>query len=802
MKNKITYLIFAFLLSTFISSSQIRVKQNFNKAWKFSLADSSEFSLPDFDDTEWRPLDLPHDWSIEGEFSEQNSGRNAWLPGGVAWYRKSFELAKTDSGKYFEIQFDGVYRHSKVWVNGVFVGTQYDGYTSFYFDITEALNFGEENVIAVRVDNSVQPNCRWYSGSGIYRNVWLTVTNPLHVKNWGTYITTPNISDQNATVLIRTTVENLGLTDASYVLETKILDKKGTEIATVASNEKIDRLRDVEIQQEIKIANPKLWELNDPVLYTAVSKLKVDGKVVDEYSSPFGIRTIDFDAQNGFFLNGHNMKIKGVCLHHDAGAFGAAVPLQVWERRLAKLKAIGCNAIRTAHNPHAPEFLDLCDIMGFLVMDEFVDKWNNSDAEFEFYAAPFADPYFHTEWQKNFGETIRRDRNHPSIIIWSVGNENHHPGSKRQNLGLKRYCNFVRSTDPSRPVISGMERWKDLPTVEEKVDNIVESTQFMDFVAMNYGEQWCKLIYDKNTEKPYLSTESYTYFNSSEQKRWAMLESNPWLDVLRNDFNMGLFLWVGINYLGESKTWPYLGSSSGLFDMAGFRTERADLFEAFWSEKPVVHINVYETNADDFSEVGGWGWPPMKKRWNLENGQKYDLVTYTNCEEVDLFLNDTKIGTQKLADVPNWIMKWRDVTFKPGELKAVGKINGKIVCEEILTTADKPAEFDVKVIRPALTSNNIIQVEIRLVDKQGNLVEFDDREIRCSVEGPGELLLLCNGRNTAGENLQQKESQTSYKGKLLAVIKASENVEKKTEKLKLIISGEGLKNQIVDLPVK
>ena len=798
MNHKTTLLTFVFFLFILVGNAQIRAKQNFNQNWKFTLSDKAEYANPECNDSEWRTLNLPHDWSIEGEFSEKHSGRNAWLPGGIAWYRKSFEIPASDKGKYIEIQFDGIYHHSKIWVNGVFVGIQYDGYTSFYFDITEALKFGEKNVIAVRVDNSVQPNCRWYSGSGIYRNVWLTKTNPLHVKNWGTYITTPEVDENKATVAIQTTIENMGFEEKELVLETSILDGSGEKVVTLESKQKIGAQRNSSVQQEIKIANPVLWSLKEPHLYTAISKVKVNGKVVDNYTSTFGIRTLKFDEKKGFFLNGENMKLKGVCLHHEAGAFGAAVPLQIWERRLQKLKAIGCNAIRTAHNPRAPEFLDLCDKMGFLVMDEFVDKWNNVDAEFEFYAAPFADPFFHTEWQKNFGETIRRDRNHPSVIIWSVGNENHHPGSTRQNLGLKRYGNFVRSLDPTRPVISGMERWKDLPTVDEKVDDIVQTCSFMDMVAMNYGEQWCKLIHDKNPNQPYLSTESYTYFNSSKEKRWANREHNPWLDVIDNDFNMGLFVWVGISYLGESRTWPSIGSVSGLFDLAGFPTVRSELFEALWSDKPVLHLSVYEGDSDDFSTSGRWGWPPMNKNWNLEKGKQYDLVTYTNCEEVDLYLNNKNIGSQKLADIPNWIMKWRKVGYKAGKLKAVGKINGKVVCEEVLQTTGKPAKLSMKQCQTSETSSNIIQVEVSLLDKKGIPVTFNDQKIHFKLEGNGEILMLANGNMTADESLIQKECKSTFKGKLLCAVKAGEN----SDSLKLIVSGMGIKTEAIKLVLK
>ncbi len=798
LKNLALFILLLLVFNVYAQSeNKARNKENFNEGWKFSLTDSTSYSEPGYDDSSWRVLNLPHDWSIEADCSKENSGRNAWLPGGVGWYRKSFDLAKEDEGSYFEIQFDGIYRHSKIWVNGVFIGVQYDGYTSFYFDITEALVFGRKNTIAVRVDNSVQPNCRWYSGSGIYRNVWLTKASPLHVKNWGTSITTPELTASQAEVSVRTTIENMDFRGEAFVLETIILDESGKRVVATETTAEIGSLRSADIEQKLVVTDPKRWSLDNAYLYKVLSKIKVNGQLRDEYESYFGIRKLEFNAEKGFFLNGENLKMKGVCLHHDAGSFGAAVPEGVWLRRLNKLKALGCNAIRTSHNPPSPEFLDLCDRLGFLVMDEFVDKWDNISEENAFYDTPFADPYFHTEWQKNYEETIRRDRNHPSIIIWSIGNENHPSGDPRQNAGLKRYCSFVRSIDPTRPVISGMERGPDLP-VSQKIDNIIRSCSFMDLIALNYGEQWCKLIAEKNPGKPYVSTESYTYFNSSLEKRWANIERNPWLDVMDSPSNMGLFLWVGINYLGESRRWPGLGSSSGLLDMAGFRTMRSTLFEAFWSDKPVIHLSVYKGDADDFSTSGRWGWPPMTNSWNLEKGKQYDLATYTNCEEVDLFLNGHKIGTQQLEDFPNWIMKWRKVAFEPGVLKAVGKIDGKPVCEAKLVTVGEPKKLAFELSDPLSEVGKIIQVEVSLTDKKGNLICDNDQQLQFRVEGNGKIMMLTNGKNTTEESLQQKEKKNTHNGKLLCVIMPGDNA----GKLILHASGKEIKEQMFEINVK
>lgn len=777
-------------------NSQTRSKFNFNNEWKFSLTDSVRYLKADYNDSNWRTLNLPHDWSVEFEFSEKNTGRNAFLPGGIGWYRKTFVPGKEFAGKQIEIQFDGIYKDSRIWVNGFPVFAQHDGYTSFYLDITELVHVGEKNTIAVRVDNSVQPNCRWYSGSGIYRNVWLTVTNPTHIETWGTFIATPEVSATEAIVSIQTSIKNID--EAKEItLETALFNAEGKEVTRTASAHYLGRFQQSNIAQNLTVPSPKLWSPSSPYIYSAVSTIKENGVVVDQYHSTFGIRTLTFDADKGFFINGENLKMKGVCLHHDAGVLGAAVPDEVWLRRLKELRAIGCNAIRTSHNPTSPEFMDMCDQLGFLVMDEFVDKWDNASTDNVFFDEPFADPMFSEEWKKNFGETIRRDRNHPSVIMWSVGNENHSPGTDDENHGMKNYGAFVRSMDPTRPVISGMERGKDKP-VAEKVNDIIETCRFMDVIALNYGEQWCKLIADKKPGKPYVSTESYVYFNSELEKRFANIERSPWIDVMENDNNMGLFLWVGIDYLGEAKKLPALGTNCGLFDMAGFRKSISYLYEAFWSDKPMVHIEVYENDADDFSKTGRWWFPQVNENWNLEKDAKVDLVTYTNCESVELYLNNKKIGTQKMADFPNWIMKWRKIAYKPGTLKAVGIRDGKAVCVSELKTAGKPIKLVINPEKTVVSPEGVVHVEVVLVDAKGNRVTNDDRKLQFQLEGNGEILGLSNGDMTCHDPFSQTDSKTTSKGKCLCILKTGKEI----GDLKLTVEAEGLKTSMINIQVE
>ncbi|MDF7823887.1 glycoside hydrolase family 2 TIM barrel-domain containing protein [Pontiellaceae bacterium B12227] len=769
-----------------------RERINFSNDWKFCLGDPAAAETIQFSDAGWRRLNLPHDWSVEFDFSKDNAGRNAWLPGGIGWYRKSFDIPAEDHGQRFELQFDGAYRHTEVWVNGRSLGIQYDGYTSFYFDITSHIRFGKKNTIAVRVDNSDTPNCRWFSGSGIYRHVWLTKTAPIHVENWGTFITTPEITKDTATVKIVTEVK--GSTDACK-LETVLLNAQGDEVAKIVSAG-----ADV-VEQTALVESPRLWSVDDPYLYSMISRVKVGDKVMDEYQTPFGIRSIRFDGEKGFFLNGENMKLKGVCLHHDMGTVGAAVPLRMWERRLQYLKDLGCNAIRTAHNPMAPEFMDLCDRMGFLVMDEFVDKWEhqirpNADPLND---PKFAEPNFSKEWKKNFEQTIRRDRNHPSVIIWSVGNENYPAGSEKQSEGLERYCNFVRSIDPTRPVVSGMERGKDKDP-SEKVDDILRSTQHMDLIGMNYGEQWVKRIGHRKPGKAFVSTESYVYYNSTEYKRWDLVEKSPWFDVLENDFNTGLFLWSGTRYLGEvskSKAWPRIhGGSSALLDMASFKSINGYFYESLWSDRPVVSVAVYDEKTPP-KPFRGWGSPERRMNWNFKNGESLNLVTFTNCEFVELYLNGRRIGTQKLSDFPNRIMNWYDIDYEPGVLKVVGLRDGKAVCEHQLVTAGAPARLQLKADAKTVEPNGIVHVEVQVQDAVGNPVRHQESVLSFEVDG-AEVLGLDHGVMTAELSFLEKRVRPTNEGRCLCILRAGTQ----PGQIELQVKAEGLEATTLIVEVK
>ena len=483
MKYKIIFPLLAIILFTSCKSESPRQKESFNENWTFHLGDDAEAYKPEFDDSGWRKLDVPHDWAIEGEFSEKNpsgSGGGA-LPGGIGWYRKTFTVDKKSEGKKIFIDFDGVYMNSEVWINGISLGMRPYGYISFQYDLTEHIRFGENNLIAVRVDNSEQPNSRWYSGCGIYRNVWLTITDPIHVDLWGTYVTTPEITKEQASVLVETNVKNETNTAEEIVVSTSILDAKGKSVLEYISSHVTNPGEIAKVSQHLHINDPVLWTLENPYLYSVFTKIYTGIKLRDEYVTPLGVRSFVFDAKKGFSLNGVPTKIRGVCLHHDLGALGSAVNTRAIERQLQIMRDMGVNGIRTSHNPPAPELLQLCDKMGFIVMNETFDMWRKKKTAYDY------SRYFNEWHERDLTDHILRDRNHPSVFMWSIGNEvleqwTHadadtldiqkanlllnlkrdpntlaHDGEELSvnSLLTKKLADIVKKLDPTRPITTG-----------------------------------------------------------------------------------------------------------------------------------------------------------------------------------------------------------------------------------------------------------------------------------------------------------------------------------------------------------
>jgi len=653
-----------------------------------------------FDDAAWRALDLPHDWSIEGEFSEQNPagvGGGA-LPGGVGWYRKTFSVPAADSGRLVFVEFDGVYRNSEVWINGQYLGKRPYGYSSFRYELTPHLRYGtERNVIAVRVDNSQQPNSRWYSGSGIYRHVRLVTTNRVHVEQWGAYITTPAVSSESARVTLRTRLRNERQDYQPAALVTTIYDSGGKVVAVevVKGLGLADSVR--EIVEDLTIPHPTLWSLEHPYLYRAVSTLHCGTPLVacDDYTTTFGVRSFEFRADSGFFLNGRHVKIRGVCLHHDLGALGAAVNTRAIERQLQIMQSMGVNALRTSHNPPAPELLDLTDRMGFIVMDEAFDMWKKEKTPYD----------YHLDWDawhvRDLSDMVLRDRNHPSVFIWSIGNEvmeQWNNGDSTAAPIARELAGIVRALDPTRPITQAAnngspqnpvfhagaldllghnyhhEVWKDFPTQYPGEKFIITEAmsalnsrgvygQPSDSVAIYYTP------YEKNRgPQPPTNGRLSSYDNS--RAFWGSLHEESLRLFEHYPFLSGIFVWQGIDYLGEPTPyeWPARSSYFGAVDLAGFPKDPFYLYQSVWTEQPMLHLLPH---------------------WNWTRGDTIDVWAYTNAEQVELYLNGAFLGVRRKTEPVSHLM-WR-VAYKPGTLRAVARQNGIVTTTGVVRTTGVPA---------------------------------------------------------------------------------------------------------------
>ena len=728
--------------------AQSRKITSFDTDWRFLKSDAPGAEKTSFNDAKWRTLDVPHDWSIEGPYDKTNptARGGGYLPSGIGWYRKTFTLTDADAQKLHTIEFDGVMMNSDVWINGIHLGKRPYGYISFNYDLTKYLNFGKgkTNVIAVRADNTAQPASRYYQGAGIYRHVRLVSVNPVHFTQWGTFITTPIVSKDKATVKIKAEIENKGNATSEYILETSILDAAGKVVQTATSKQSIPKGKTVEFVQNINVSNPKLWDIEQPNLYEAVTKVLSGQTILDDQTTTFGIKTSRFDAATGFWLNDKNYKIKGVCLHHDGGAVGAAVPLGVWEQRFKLLKQVGVNGIRTSHNPVAPEFLDLCDKMGFVVMDETFDTWTSAKHNGE----KGYNLYFKDWWEKDTRDMVLRDRNHPSIVIYSIGNEIHDDLS--YPAGYKVYKDqedVVKKYDGTRPVTMGLFR-----PANSKV-YLNGFAEHMDVVGQNYRENELIAAHENNPHWKVIGTENTHVLN-----QWLALRDKPYM--------AGQFLWTGVDYLGEAD-WPETTNNQGLFDRAGNWKQQSLQRQSWWSDKPVVHIVRRAENAG----VGAWvaNWTPT----DFDTYDNAKVQVYSNCDDVELFLNGKSLGTlpKPANDSPR---EW-DVTFEKGTIKAIGRNQGKEVASEEFKSAGAPAKIILTSSQSALTKNwdDVSFVTATVVDANGVPCPNSDNLIKFSVSGPGVIAAVDNGNITSHEPYQATERQ-AYQGKAIAIIKASE----------------------------
>jgi beta-galactosidase len=781
---------------TISSMPSSRSRVSFCFAWKFFKGDAIGAQMPEFNDSTWRDLDLPHDWSIEGPFEEKEpaSGPGAYLPTGVGWYRKRFRLPESRYDASILLEFDGIYQNSDVWINGTHLGLRPYGYIPFAYELTPYLDKKGDNVIAVRVDNSLQTNCRWYSGSGIYRHTWLLSTGPLRVAQWGTYATFPRISRTSATVQIKTTVSSSLNAAARCSLTATIFDKNNIAVTAVETSQEVGANSSHEFVQDAVVSQPNLWSPSDPYLYTIRSTVRLSGAIVDEYDTPIGIREAIFDTNRGFLLNGERIKLNGVCIHQDAGSVGAAVPERVWERRLEILQEMGCNAIRTSHNPYSAEFMDLCDKMGFLVMAEAFDEWKVPKGQIKNGYSLYFDEWYERDL-KNF---IHRDRNHPSIVLWSAGNEIGDQSDPNGAETLRKLLAIFHTEDPTRLVTAGCDR-----IASEPPSNTArpEFLALLDVVGYNYVDRWrdrANKYYSIDREafpqRRFIGTESsgmgsirgdyrglFPDAPAAPNRRRFMFEENLdinveslWKFVRTYDYVAGDFMWTGIDYLGEA-FWPMKSSFAGVIDTCGFKKDGFYFYQSQWTEKPMVHLSPH------------WNW-------KSKEGQLIPVTCYTNCDTVELFLNGRSLGVKGyefprsgmegtwgnlparakvLKTTSDLHLTW-DVPFEPGTLKAIATKDGKVVSTAEVVTTGEAAIVSVSVDRNTIRADrrDVAHLTVEIRDDEGTIVPTANNEITFEVLGEGRLIGVDNGDPFSHEDYKGNKRKV-FNGLCLAIIQST-----------------------------
>ena len=762
----------------------VRTVNSLNLGWLFSRKDDPGAWQNRFDDSAWRNITLPHDWSVEEPFSKEHSSGTGYLPGGVGWYRNHFTLPVHSNNSRVTVCFEGVYNNSQVWCNGYYLGKRPYGYSEFIYDISHCVRKdGSENIIVVRVDRKHTGDSRWFTGSGIYRNVNITITDDVCIDDYGVFAYPTHAA--TGELAVETNILNNSGAEANLEVRQTILFN-GSEVAQ-ASNVKTFATGKDKLTQAIKIPSPQLWSPESPNLYTVVTEILRDGKLIDKKITQTGLRDIRFDAEKGFFLNGEAYTMKGVCLHHDAGCLGAAVRPKVWQRRLTALKKMGCNAIRMSHNPHMTALYDLCDSMGFLVIDEAFDEWegvkNKWTTGHNVYPPAHYGYYedFPTWGEADLTAMVLRDRNHPSIIMWSIGNEIDYPndpychpsfdtmtGNNDKNKPAqeriydpgkpnaerlvtiaKNLCSVVKRHDTTRPTTAGL--------AFPELSNITGLCSVLDVVGYNYKEQHYSTDHKKYPNHILLGSENGHH-------------PNAWQAVTENEYISAQFLWTGIDYMGETPSWPSHGSGAGLLDLAGFEKPSYFYRQSLWSNQPVLKLAASYPISDNSQLFLPWYYNKMC--WNFLVGEEVDVVLYTNCQEVELVLNGTSLGKRQTNNngIP---MAWR-VQYAPGELKAIGVLNGETV-EDTLATTGAPAAIIAKAWDESIIfdGQDMTHVELHIIDTEGNPVADAFNMVHVTVEG-GHLLGLENG-DLADFTPYSANARRVHNGRLMAYIGAPVN---------------------------
>jgi beta-galactosidase len=765
---------FSFTKATHMDLEGYRESLSMDFGWRFSLGDEEKAAESDFDDSLWRSVDLPHDWGIEGPFDPKNpsGGSGAWAPGGIGWYRKKFFVPADKAEKGARLEFDGVYHQASVYLNGNLLGRHDYGYSSFAYGLGTELKRWAWNLLAVRVDNEAMPNCRWYSGSGIYRSVRLVFFHSLHVDLWGTSVVCSIRGKASARVSATVRVRNDLANDATFIVENSILSGKGKPLAVGSKPFAAGKGGSADCEIAMDLPEPRLWSPDDPALYILRTRIIADNQTVDEYETRFGVRKAEFRAGKGFFLNGKEMKLRGVCLHHDGGAVGAAVPMRIWERRLTRLKEIGCNAIRCSHNPPDPKFLDLCDAMGFLVIDEAFDKWEGGFSTPEEWW--MRQTNFVPNWEKDLVSMLARDRNHPSIILWSVGNETGQPGTDQVDPWLAKLAAFARSFEPTRPVTTAFVSSSEKEP-RAKADRIMRSAALVDVLCVNYQEPLYPLYRERDPDKVIVGSEAFPHWRAVETNVHAFGIKNPWFDVTEYRYVAGQFVWAGIDYLGESSSWPNKGWPSGLLDTAGRLKPFGQFHRSVWSSEPMVSLAVRTHGLGKGEPAWSWAGYEIAAHWNWPElaNRLLEVEAQTNCDTVELFLNGISYGEKRSADFVNSAVLFL-VPYIPGKLRAVGRNSGKEEADFELETAGEPRSLTMRSDRKEICADgrDLAHVAIELVDAEGRRVPRHEATLAVKVTGPGRLLGLDSGDLASGEGYKDGRRTTSG-GYCLALVQGT-----------------------------
>ena len=801
MKNRMISIHFRKLINTFnvgfpsivaailfISCSTAKTdftkrEQNFDANWKFYQGDIRGADSVNFDDSKWRVLDLPHDWSIEdlpansgkkqiGPFSEDSPGKGSTgnVMGGIGWYRKTFTLDNSTKNKEVQICFDGVYRECKVWINGQQLGFHAYGYTPFFFNMTPYLKpAGEKNMISVWVNNPGK-NSRWYSGSGIYRHVTLQVTDLINIPVWGTFISTPEVTAQNAKVKVATTIHNITSGDIEIKLSTLIYSPDGKVVGQSESTQKTISGKNNEAEQIIEVTSPARWSVDSPKLYKAVTEIKLNGKTVDQKTTTFGIRSIEFSVEKGFLLNGERVLLKGGCMHHDNGPLGSATIDRAEERRVELMKKFGFNAIRTSHNPPSSQFLDACDRLGVLVIDEAFDQWQRPKNPEDY------SNYFDQYHKSDLESMVLRDRNHPSVIIWSIGNEISERADSSGLVITKNLSDIIKKLDTTRPVTSAIcEFWDNKKKTWE---DTAPAFDLLDVGGYNYQWKRYESDHEKSPKRLMVGTESTA---REALDSWQMVEKHPYV--------LGDFVWTAIDYLGESGIghasnskeskdqfspgWPWYNSYCGDIDICGFKKPQSYFRDVVWKISN-LEMAVHQPIPSGMKEVVSyWGWPNELQSWNWkgEEGTKMQVNVYSNYPEIRMELNGKVIGTKSVSPDTKLTAMF-EVPYEAGELKAIGMKDGKEVESKVLKTTGNAAKIKLTADRSTINAsrNDLSYVTVEIVDEAGVLIPNAQPLVQFKVEGAGEIAAVENGNPTDLKSFRSPRV-TSFNGRSLVILR-------------------------------